>query len=334
MPPSSWVSMVENLLAISSVTMEYRRGSEEFSANVKSISQLTLFVLLAAFVSALPPFFCLNLKMPIGFVLTALAQGFVLGICLRWIFRTVKLRDRRLALCVAIMSATLAVIFMHVGFYLQSVLSVYRIMFPAASSSRPGSFLFSLTRPFRVYNLMVQFTVGHGGLFGYSIFRLRNSTYSTSTIVHAFITPYLTWKTSKLQLSTAFCESCAVWMGKPQNAAVLPVGMRDALIDTVKSGDIKKALEITHAAVGLPLGNSCVVARYSRCPTCGAMMADVVARGYGRRNASKIVALLPVAVTQEFIDALRSDPVVVIENDRNLPIEPETSDSIESAPTF
>jgi hypothetical protein len=304
--------------AVTPLAVNYRIGADD-RGGLSSVSGKIRFVsllLAAAIGSALPALLFLCLKLALPLVIAGLLQGLLLGFFLRSIFRNARLRNKSAALMVSLSTCLLAIAVLHTGFFLWDVFLVYRRF----AGSGAG------IRPFALYNLVLQLDVGRGGIAGYAIMRLRNSAYMTATFVHALVTPIMAWRLVKEQATSAYCQTCSKWIDKSVNALVLPAGLAKPLVEAVRSGEVERALALARIAADLPLGNSCAVARLYECKTCGEPMIDVIQKSFGRRGGN-LALLKPTVVTKGFAAALRSDPVVAVEEPADEASEAEENES-------
>ena len=256
-----------------------------------------------------------------GYLFCIFAQfllGVFLGAGLSRAFRLSRLRNRAIAIQVYIFAVVIALLAAHAAVYQYEIVRLAL----HAMTHNGLNFFSAYGWMFSIYSTYMVRKTGHGGLLGSILLHFQNEVYFGFAAVQMVITIFVGWKIAARQLASPFCESCGNWMRVPINAAVVHVDLGDYLVEAVKTVDSEKALAVTRTAADVPLGVGCVVARLFRCKTCDAQMVDVISKGFARRNRKETVLLKPVVVTGEFSIALRSDPVVAVED------EPVSEDEI------
>jgi len=296
-----------------STALQYRQGREELRNwnDLPGMSRLVLRVLMAIAVSAALTFMWVPFGFLKTFLLAGLGQGMSLGIGLGMAFRASRLRRRSIGLPVAIVASVLTVMLVNYGLYVREVIRLFMLVRPPGGHPFTWS-MWLHSHLFNAFDIVVLKRRGvASGFLGYMQLRLRDSLFVGIVLVHLTVTMFMAWRICRVEMGAAFCESCGIWL-QPRNAAVLPESFTDPLVLAVRSNDVEQALAVTHAAAQLPLRNSCVVARSHRCGSCGENWVDVILKIYGRRGTNS-TALKMTKVSDEFLAALRSEPVLEAE---------------------
>jgi hypothetical protein len=294
----------------SSTALQYRQGQEALSNwnDLPGMSRLMLRVAMAVTASAAFTFMWVPLGFVKTFMLAGLGQGVSLGIGLAKAFRASRLRRRSIGFPITIAASVITDMLVYFALYVREVFRLFMALRPPGGHPiTPTALLRS--QPFHMYNMLVLTPRGvPDGFPGYFLLRLRDSVFVNIVLVHLAVTAFVAWRICRRQMRAAFCESCGRWL-QPKNAAVLPPSFTDPLVLAVNSNDVEQALAVTHAASQLPLKNSCVVARAYHCTSCDENWVDVILKIYGRRGGNS-VAMKMTKVSDEFLAALRSEPVL------------------------
>jgi len=262
---------------------------------------------------------------PVIIGLSGLVQGIILGLLLRSAFRRAKIRSMPTAIMLCIFCGVFSGILTYAGLYVNRVYSmqseIRKRIAGRENESGGTALLFNMSqRPFHFYDAFVlEPETKHGGLIGFFLSK-KSVTLGgepTPLFITFFInTAVLCWtafKLGKSQVLRPFCEECGAWFKDPTNATVLPAEYYKQLAEVIQSGQPDAAIALTREAAGQELQGGCVIARSHKCPQCGGIFVDVIVKFAG---SSDRPTMRPVRVTPEMLQALKSEPVVmVIEED-------------------
>jgi hypothetical protein len=292
------------------------------------------FVLTGAIVAAIAGLACFWIALLLAnltgifFFVSSFAQGLVVGGLLFWTFRRGKVQHRSVIYCVSLAAGILSAALVYESLYVREA---YLIQRRYVTGSAINSILALMTpgprNPIGILDRVLVISTGHSGVIGYLIWRSEHSSALTAAIsVHLVISVFVAIFISTRLAKPVLCPSCDGWMAGPKNIAVLPRSALHRLADVVRAKDCAGAAMLARELGNAPLGSSCSIARQFTCAPCGTRRVDVVL------HASKsvvTVALPPEDVTEEFVNALRSEAALPVE----APAEASADATTESAPS-
>ena len=218
--------------------------------------------------------------------------GVGIGLGVAWLIRRAKVRNRLAAVLIAGVCAAATVAAVVGSLYVvaahknrDALRTMLADEYAATATAGGGSAAVPadvrariddyLSRPFDVYDRTVLIpAVGRGGPYGY--FSCLTRSGKSFLIASGLLSVVAAVVTIRQTSSRPFCEPCGTWYNAPFTAAVLPGALADPVAIALEADDKEQVREIRRAWRDAEIGSDYTTVQVYRCPTCDALLADVV----------------------------------------------------------